>query len=60
MTYYLSEMTSLHYKKSIIGWINAFSTKDLGKVSYILGIRIYKNRSQRLLGLSHTKYLDKV
>ena len=34
--------------------------KDLGKVAYILGIKIYKDRSQRLLGLSQSGYIDKV
>ena len=29
-----------------------FTMKDLGKATYILGIRIYRDRSRRLLGLS--------
>nr|GEW27347.1 retrotransposon protein, putative, Ty1-copia subclass [Tanacetum cinerariifolium] len=34
--------------------------KDLGDASYILGIKIYKDRSKRLIGLSQDTYLDKI
>jgi hypothetical protein len=34
--------------------------KDLGEASYILGIKIYRDRSRRLLGLSQSTYIDKV
>ena len=34
--------------------------KDLGEAETILGIRIYRDRSKRLLGLSQEKYIDKV
>ena len=34
--------------------------KDLGKVAYILGIKIYRDRLRRLIGLSQSTYLDKV
>ena len=37
-----------------------FSKKDLGEVAYILGIKIYRDRSRRLIGLSQSTYLDKV
>ena len=46
---------------SIKGYLNKnFSMKDLGKSSYILGIKIYRDRSRRLIGLSQSTYLDKV
>jgi hypothetical protein len=38
----------------------SFSMKDLGEASYILGIRIYRDRSRRLIGLSQDTYIDKV
>ena len=34
--------------------------KDLGEAAYILGIRILRNMSKRLIGLSQSTYLDKV
>ena len=34
--------------------------KDPGEVAYILGIKIYRDRSRRLIGLSQSTYLDKV
>ena len=39
---------------------NSFSMKDLGKAAYILGIKIYRHRSRRLIGLSQDTYIDKV
>ena len=42
-------------------WLgNSFSMKDLGGATYILGIKIYRDRSRRLLGLSQSTYIDKV
>ncbi|RLK64327.1 transposon Pol polyprotein, partial [Klebsiella pneumoniae] len=38
----------------------SFSMKDLGEAAYILGIKIYRDRSKRLIGLSQSTYLDKV
>ena len=34
--------------------------KDLGEDVYILGIKIYRGRSKRLIGLSQSTYIDKV
>ena len=34
--------------------------KDLGEASYILSIKIYKDRSKRIIGLSKSTYIDKV
>ena len=38
----------------------SFSNKDLGEAAYILSIKIYRDRSRRLIGLSQSTYLDKV
>ena len=34
--------------------------KDLDEAAYILGIKIYRDRSRRLIRLSQSTYLDKV
>ena len=34
--------------------------KDLGEAVYILGIKIYRDRSKHLIRLSQSTYLDKV
>ena len=34
--------------------------KDLGEAVYILGIKIYGDRSRRLIGISQSTNLDKV
>ena len=38
----------------------SFSKKDLNEATYILGIKIYKDRSRRLIRLSMSTYLDKI
>jgi Reverse transcriptase (RNA-dependent DNA polymerase) len=37
-----------------------FSMKDLGETVYALGIKIYRDRSQKLIQLSQGTYIDKV
>ena len=34
--------------------------KDLEEASYILGIKVYRDRSKRILGLSQKLYIEKV
>ena len=47
--------------QSVKTWLgNFFSMKDLGEAAYILGIKIYRDRSRRLLGLSQSTYIDKI
>ena len=47
--------------QSVKTWLSKyFSMKDLGEAAYILGIKIYRDRSNRLLGLSQSTYIDKV
>ena len=47
--------------QSVKVWLSKqFSMKDLGEASYILGIKIYRDRSRRMLGLSQSRYIDQV
>ena len=49
------------FLNSIKGYLNKnFLMKDLGEAAYILGIKIYRDRSRRLIGLSQSTYLDKI
>ncbi|KAL0462622.1 UNVERIFIED_CONTAM: Retrovirus-related Pol polyprotein from transposon RE1 [Sesamum latifolium] len=42
-------------------WLSTqFSMKDLGEASYILGIKIIRDRSKRILGMTQTSYVEKV
>ena len=51
----------VEFRDIIKGYLNkSFSMKDLGEADYILGIKIYRDRSIRLIGLSQSTYLDKV
>jgi hypothetical protein len=37
-----------------------FSMRDMGEAAYVLGIKIYRDRSRRLLVFSQSTYLNKV
>ena len=37
-----------------------FSKKDLDEAAYILSIKIYRDRSRRLISFSMSTYLDKI
>ncbi|KAL0445875.1 UNVERIFIED_CONTAM: Copia protein [Sesamum latifolium] len=45
----------------IKAWLSTqFSMKDMGEASYILGIKIYRDRSRKMLGLTQSSYFEKV
>ncbi|KAL0411215.1 UNVERIFIED_CONTAM: hypothetical protein Slati_3711200 [Sesamum latifolium] len=45
----------------IKAWLSTqFSMKDMGEASYSLGIKIYRDRSRRMLGLTQSSYIEKV
>ncbi|KAJ9538444.1 hypothetical protein OSB04_031177, partial [Centaurea solstitialis] len=47
--------------QSVKSWLSkCFQMKHLGEAAYILGIKIYRNRSKRLIGLSQSTYIDKI
>ena len=46
---------------SIKVWLSShFAMKDLGEASYILGIKLFRDRKKRLLGISQINYIDKI
>ncbi|KAL8134002.1 hypothetical protein AgCh_009177 [Apium graveolens] len=53
-----NDIPSLQVVKTWLG--NSFSMKDLGDATYILGIKIYRDRSRKLISLSQSTYIDKV
>ncbi|GKC26685.1 hypothetical protein Tco_1033979 [Tanacetum coccineum] len=47
--------------QSVKDWLGrCFAMKDLGDATYILGIKIYRDRTKHLIGLSQDTYLDKI
>nr|GEX86501.1 hypothetical protein [Tanacetum cinerariifolium] len=40
--------------------VRSFAMKDLGDAAYILGIKIYRERSKRLIGLCQSAYIEKI
>ena len=45
----------IEFLDSIKGYLNkCFSMKDLGEAAYILGIKIYRDKLRRLVGLSQS------
>ncbi|GKB13919.1 retrotransposon protein, putative, ty1-copia subclass [Tanacetum coccineum] len=53
-----NHIPSLQSVKNYLG--KCFSMKDLGEATFILGIKIYRDRSKRLIGLSQNAYMDKI
>ena len=50
----------IEFLDSIKGYLNkSFSKKDLGEAAYILGIKIYRDRSRHLIRFPISTYLDK-
>nr|GEW17341.1 hypothetical protein [Tanacetum cinerariifolium] len=53
-----NNITMLQSVKSYLG--RCFAMKDLGEAAYILGIKIYRDRSRRLIGLCQSAYIKKI
>ncbi|GKD33994.1 retrotransposon protein, putative, ty1-copia subclass [Tanacetum coccineum] len=52
------EIKSLQSVKDYLG--KCFAMKDLGEAAFILGIKIYRDRLKRLIGLGQNAYMDKI
>nr|GFA37520.1 hypothetical protein [Tanacetum cinerariifolium] len=53
-----NHIPSLQSVKTYLG--KCFVMKELGKVTFILEIKIYRDRSRRLIGLCQSAYMDKI
>ena len=46
---------------NVKNWLaEQFQIKDMGEASYVLGIKIIRDRKNKLLALSQASYIDKV
>nr|GEZ44051.1 hypothetical protein [Tanacetum cinerariifolium] len=54
----IKNIPMLQSVKTYLG--NYFTMKDLGEAAYILGIKIYKDKSKRLIGLCQSVYIEKI
>ena len=42
-------------------WLSSqFDMKDLGEANFILGIKLWRDRKNRIFGLSQSRYIDKI
>ncbi|GKA29330.1 retrotransposon protein, putative, ty1-copia subclass [Tanacetum coccineum] len=57
-TAFLNGHLSEEDAKSYLG--RCFAMKDLGEAAYILGIKIYRDRSKWLIGLCQSAYIEKI
>ncbi|GJV25451.1 retrotransposon protein, putative, ty1-copia subclass [Tanacetum coccineum] len=53
-----NHIPSLQSVKDYLG--KCFAMKDLWEAAFILGIKIYRDRSNQLIGLSQSAYMDKI
>nr|GFB09552.1 retrotransposon protein, putative, Ty1-copia subclass [Tanacetum cinerariifolium] len=53
-----NHIPSLQSVKEYLG--KCFAMKDLGEAAFIFGIKIYRDRSRRLIRLSQSAYMDKI
>ncbi|GJX89824.1 retrotransposon protein, putative, ty1-copia subclass [Tanacetum coccineum] len=53
-----NHIPSLQSVKNYLG--KCFSMKDLREAAFILGIKIYRDRSKRLIGIGQNDYMDKI
>ena len=49
------------YVREIKGWLSSnFEMKHMGEVTYILGVKILRDHSNKLLSLSQEPYINKI
>src|SRR5215469_13421401 len=53
--------TSLSFMNTIKSWLSLnFKMKDFGETEFILGVRIQRDRSKKLIALSQEAYIEKI
>nr|GEU52217.1 hypothetical protein [Tanacetum cinerariifolium] len=58
---YLNEEVYMEQTKGAKSYLGrCFAIKDLGEAAYILGIKIYRDRSRRLISLFQSAYIEKI
>ncbi|GKE03713.1 retrotransposon protein, putative, ty1-copia subclass, partial [Tanacetum coccineum] len=58
---YLNEEVYMEQPEDVKSYLGrCFAMKDLGEAAYILGIKIYRDRSKRLIGLCQSAYIEKI
>ncbi|KAL0313452.1 UNVERIFIED_CONTAM: Retrovirus-related Pol polyprotein from transposon TNT 1-94 [Sesamum radiatum] len=65
LVFYVNDILLIGNDVKMLGEIKAwlstqFSIKDIGEASYIFGIKIYMDRSRRMLGLTQSSFIEKV
>nr|GEX26339.1 vignain-like [Tanacetum cinerariifolium] len=55
-----SPVADIRAIRILIAIAACFAMKDLGEAAYILAIKIYKDRSRRLIGLCQSAYIEKI
>ena len=53
-----NDLSIMHETKKFL--VKNFKMKDMGEVSYVIGIENFHDRSHRWLGLSHKAYIENV
>ena len=52
-------VNNVEFFSNVKKWLTEhFQMKDLGEASYVLGIKIYRDRKNKLLALSQASYID--
>nr|GEX45617.1 hypothetical protein [Tanacetum cinerariifolium] len=58
---HLSEEVYMEQPEDVKSYLGkSFAMKDLGEATYIIGIKIYRDRSKRLIGLCQKAYIEKI
>ena len=61
MIYILIVGNDMEFVQTFKGWFSStFDLKDMGEATYILGVKIHRNCSNRIVALSQEHYIKKI